>query len=97
MQENPDTELTERQIYRHWANLNEESWKLDHDQLQSAIKVLKAVDGMTIETIPIQVEDGIAALAFAFKEILDDFSKEILEIAMDSTCKLKADLSSKNS
>jgi hypothetical protein len=66
---------------------------LDCDQIQSAIKVLEAVDGMAIEIIPIEIEDGIAALAFSFKDIMDDFGSDILEIAMDSTCELKIDLS----
>lgn len=86
MKKNPNTELTEKQIYAHWANLNQATWRLDDDQVKSAIKVLKRVEGIDVEIIPVHAEDGISTLAFAFKGILDDYGMEVEEIAMDSTC-----------
>jgi hypothetical protein len=32
----PKTELTQKQIYMQWAKVNEGSWWLDDEQLQSA-------------------------------------------------------------
>lgn len=49
---------------------------------------LEAVDGDKIEIIPVQTEDGMTALAFGFKSILDDYGSKMEELAMDSTCKL---------
>jgi len=80
------TELTEKQIYSHWVHLNEAAWRLDDDQVTSARTLLRKLNGEKIEIIPIHQEDGINTIAFAFKDILDDFGDEILEIAMDSTC-----------
>lgn len=84
---NPNTELTEKQIYAHWAHLNEDCWRLDKNQVKSAVKVLEAFDGMVVDIIPILEEAGISTVAFAFREILSDYGNEVLEIAMDSTCK----------
>jgi hypothetical protein len=41
---------------------------------------------MIIENIPMQEEEGISAIAFAFKDIVDEFGDNMQEIAMDSTC-----------
>jgi hypothetical protein len=48
--------------------------------------VLERVDNVDIEIIPVPMEDGISSLAFNFKNILEDYGEEIIEIAMDSTC-----------
>jgi hypothetical protein len=40
-------------------------------------------------------EDGMHAIAFTFKDILDEFGKEITEVAMDSTCKISHPRTSK--
>ena len=39
-----------------------------------------------VDIIPIALEDGIDAVAFTFKGILEDVGKDIVEVAMDSTC-----------
>ena len=83
---NPKTEITQKQVYAHWAHLHEASWRLDNDQVKSALKVLERVDDINIETIAVPREDGISSLAFSFKDILGDYGEEITEIAMDSTC-----------
>jgi hypothetical protein len=49
--------------------------------------VLDSFQGTKIETIPIREEPGIVTMAFAFKEVFDNFGPEVTEIAMDSTCK----------
>ena len=48
--------------------------------------VLEHVDNIDIEIIPVPMEDGISLLTFNFKNILEDYGEEIVEIAMDSTC-----------
>ena len=48
--------------------------------------VLEHEEGLNIEIIPIQTKDGISSLAFSFKNILQDYGEEIVEIAMDSIC-----------
>ena len=48
--------------------------------------VLEHVDNIDIEIIPVPMEDGISLLAFNFKNILEDYREELVEIAMDSTC-----------
>jgi hypothetical protein len=35
------------------------------------------MEGIEVEIIPIRAKDGISMIAFGFKEILDDYSKEI--------------------
>jgi hypothetical protein len=86
LRENPQIELTEKQVYASWAHLNEDSWRLNNEQVKSAQKVLENHNGDAIEIIPVHAEDGISVIAFGFKEIVDDYGKEITEIAMDSTC-----------
>ncbi|KAJ7927677.1 hypothetical protein B0H13DRAFT_1537929, partial [Mycena leptocephala] len=51
---------------------------------------LEKYEDLTIEIIPITAEDGISAIAFAFREILDEYGSEVEEIAMDSTWKTNA-------
>lgn len=41
-----------------------------------------------MEIIPTIREDGINAIAFTFKGVLEDIGSEIIEVAMDSTCTL---------
>ena len=83
---NPQTELTEKQIYTSWAHINENTWRLNDEQVKSAQKILENHEGNKIEIVPIHAEDGISVIAFGFKEIVDDYGKEITKIAMDSTC-----------
>ncbi|KAJ7482135.1 hypothetical protein B0H11DRAFT_2157722 [Mycena galericulata] len=90
LRENPDTELTQKQVYAHWARLNESVWKLDPDQVKSATMLLERLDGEKIEIIPVQKEPGIEAISFSFINILRDFGDQIEEVAMDSTWKTNA-------
>jgi len=48
--------------------------------------VLKRAKDLDIEIISVPTEDGISSLAFSFKNILEDYGQEIVELAMDSTC-----------
>lgn len=48
--------------------------------------VLKRAKDLHIEIISVPTEDGISSLAFSFKNILEDYGEEIIELAMDSTC-----------
>ncbi|KAJ7926657.1 hypothetical protein B0H13DRAFT_1862109 [Mycena leptocephala] len=73
---NPKTELNEKQIYRYWAELNAGAWRLHNDQVQSAISVLEKYEDLAVEIIPITAEDGISAITFAFREILDEYGSK---------------------
>lgn len=66
--------------------MHEATWRLNNNQVKSALEVLTQFDGIDIELIPLHVEDGISTIAFGFKTILDDYETEVQEIAMDSTC-----------
>ena len=79
--------MTEKQVYARWAQLNETKWRLDDDQVLSAIKLLDSKQGREVDIIPTVREDGIDAIAFAFKGVLEEIGEEIVEVAMDSTCK----------
>jgi hypothetical protein len=86
LNEDPNTELTQKQIYACWARLNKDTWHLSNEQVQSAIKVLEACDNTQVEIIPVPNEPNIISLAFAFKEVFTEFGADVQEIAMDSTC-----------
>lgn len=49
--------------------------------------LLEQLKGEEVEIIPITQREGISAIAFTFKEILDGLGNEIEEVLMDSTCK----------
>ena len=87
MHENPNTEVTQIQIYALWSDLNQGAWRLDDDQVKSAQMVLEKMQGTDIEIIPIRTESGLHAIAFGLKEILDGWAEKTEELAMDSTCK----------
>jgi hypothetical protein len=78
--------LTEKQVYACWAHLNEEKWRLDDDQVTSAIKLLELKNGHEVEVIPTDPEDGISSVSFTFKGVLEEVGEDIIEVAMDSTC-----------
>ncbi|KAJ7716012.1 hypothetical protein DFH07DRAFT_974028 [Mycena maculata] len=78
--QNPGTEVTQKQIYALWSELNKGEWRLDNDQVKSAQKILQKMEGTKVEIIPIPSEPGIHAIAFAFKEVLDGWAKETEEL-----------------
>ncbi|KAJ7840580.1 hypothetical protein B0H13DRAFT_1649644 [Mycena leptocephala] len=88
--ENPGTEVTQKQIYALWSELNEGAWRLDDDQVKSAQMILEKLEGTDVEIIPIRAEPGIHAIAFALKEVVDGWAEETEELAMDSTWKTNA-------
>jgi hypothetical protein len=47
---------------------------------------LHAADPKSIKALPITPEDGIFVITFLFNEPLDKYGKDILEVAMNSTC-----------
>ena len=69
--------------------MNEDAWRLDPDQVKSAIDVLSRADDLDVNIIPTHEESGVSIIAFALKEIVDKYGAEVTEIAMDSTCKFK--------
>ena len=74
------------QVYAYWSHINENVWRRAQDQVESTYLGLKAADPKAIEVLPITTEDGISALAFVFKEPLEQYGGKVLEVAMDSTC-----------
>jgi MULE transposase domain len=91
LRKHPKTELTEKQIYAYWAQMNTGVWRLKEDQIESALAILAKVDGVNIDIIPVPAEDGISALAFAFRDALKLYGEQIIEVAMDSTCQAYLD------
>ncbi|KIJ33967.1 hypothetical protein M422DRAFT_182641 [Sphaerobolus stellatus SS14] len=90
LKDEPKTNLTEEQIYIRWSRMNTDRWRLADDQVQSAIKLLETVEGVSVEIIPIKKEDGIHAIGFTLKDALEDWGQEVCELAMDSTWKTNA-------
>ncbi|KAJ6565627.1 hypothetical protein DFH09DRAFT_1473861, partial [Mycena vulgaris] len=88
--QNPTTEVTQKQMYALWSELNEGEWRLDDDQVKSAQMILEKMEGVEVKIIPVRSEAGIHAIAFAFKEILDDWAEKTEELAMDSTWRTNA-------
>jgi hypothetical protein len=86
VKQNPDTDLSQKQIYAYWAHINEDRWRLDDEQLKSARKILETYQGTKIQQIPIQHEDGLTTIAFAFQQVMGEFGPTVTEVAMDSTC-----------
>ncbi|KAK7018772.1 hypothetical protein VNI00_018234 [Paramarasmius palmivorus] len=88
----PGTNLTRKQVYFFWYQLNENLWRLSSNQLESAIKVLEKAceEGVQVEVITTPVEDGISSLAFTFTGVLDEYGENVEELAMDSTWKTNA-------
>ncbi|KAJ7118166.1 hypothetical protein C8R44DRAFT_738117 [Mycena epipterygia] len=50
--------------------------------------ILKKMEGMEVKIIPIHSEAGIHAIAFTFKEILNDWAEKTEELVMDSTWRM---------
>ena len=80
-------EITQNQVYAYWQHINEDSWRLNDEQVESAHAVLAAEHGLTVDIIPINPEDGISVIAFAMKEAVDVYRTQVAEVAMDLTCK----------
>ncbi|KAJ7104672.1 hypothetical protein C8R44DRAFT_640136, partial [Mycena epipterygia] len=45
---------------------------------------------LPLNIIPVTPEDGISAIAFTFREIVDEYGADVEEIALDSTWKTNA-------
>ncbi|KIK55719.1 hypothetical protein GYMLUDRAFT_175166, partial [Collybiopsis luxurians FD-317 M1] len=90
LRRNPNMELTEKQIQAESMRMNENHWRLDNDQVKSALKLLQHFDQEKIEIIPITQCDGASSIAFAFTEILNRVGSKIEEVLMDSTWKTNA-------
>ncbi|KIJ52266.1 hypothetical protein M422DRAFT_156470 [Sphaerobolus stellatus SS14] len=86
----PQNEVTQEQVYSYSLEHNKDVWRLNLDQVKSAIQVLKNTEGENIDMIPTHVEEGISIFAFALKDIVDSFGHDVTEIAMDSTWKTNA-------
>jgi hypothetical protein len=76
------------QVYAYWSHINKNVWQLANDQVESACLGLQAAGPSVIEGVPITIEDDISTIAFLFKENLDRYGEQTLEVAMDSTCGL---------
>jgi hypothetical protein len=65
--------------------VNEHKWKRDPDQFLSAKTILKETQEEDIFLIDIPDEPGMIAIAFGFKESLDNLANQIVCIALDGT------------
>lgn len=74
-------------MYARWSHIGEGSWKTAADEVESARKLLEAVEGVAVENLPIAEEPGRISFACAFKEAVDGWANETAELALDSTCK----------
>ncbi|KAJ3964227.1 hypothetical protein EV361DRAFT_856344 [Lentinula raphanica] len=90
LKQDPETELTEKQVQTEWTRINEDHWRLDQDQVTSASKLLENFDQEKVEIIPITQRKGSSSIAFAFTKILDGIGSDIEEVLMDSTWKTNA-------
>ncbi|CAK5283818.1 unnamed protein product [Mycena citricolor] len=86
----PKTELTEKQVYRCWSDVNQGRWRKADDQVESAKILLQEYKDLTIDIVEINPEPGLSTIAFIFREILDEYGGDVEEIAMDSTWKTNA-------
>jgi len=55
----------QKQVYAHWAKVNQARWRLHDDQVKSAEAVLKSHDNRDISIIPVHAEKGVTVIAFA--------------------------------
>ena len=76
-------EITQNQVYAYSQHINEDSWRLNNEQVESAHAVLAAEHGLTVDVIPIKPKDGISVIAFAMKEAVDVYRAQVAEVAMD--------------
>ncbi|KAJ7272749.1 hypothetical protein B0H12DRAFT_1007797, partial [Mycena haematopus] len=87
--------FTRRSIYTLWARTDREKWKLDDDELESAIKIIERAsaewtgtyEGHPIfraEPIALPAVEGFSAVAFALPSVLQKWGGQIREVAMDS-------------
>lgn len=90
--------FSRRAIYTLWAKTDREKWKIDDDEVESAIKIIKRAsteqtgthDGHPIfraEPIVLPSVEGFSVVAFALPSVLQKWGGQIREIAMDSACK----------
>uniref|UniRef100_A0A0W0FE48 Uncharacterized protein n=1 Tax=Moniliophthora roreri TaxID=221103 RepID=A0A0W0FE48_MONRR len=88
LQDDPETEVSRKQIWKKWTKLSQRQWCLDNNQVLSAIKLVEKCAGDLItKRIRIWQLQGTSSVAFGFKEILDDVNSTTEEIAIDSTWK----------
>ncbi|KAJ3718819.1 hypothetical protein C8R42DRAFT_643879 [Lentinula raphanica] len=85
LKQDPETELTEKQVQTEWMRINKDHWRLDQDQVTLASKLLESFDQEKVEIIPITQRKGSSSIAFAFTKILDGIGSDIEEVLMDST------------
>ncbi|KAJ6614190.1 hypothetical protein B0H10DRAFT_1803925 [Mycena sp. CBHHK59/15] len=87
--------FSRRAIYTLWAKTDREKWKMDDDEVESAIKIIERAsteqtgtyDGHPIfraEPIVLPSVEGFSAVAFALPSVLQKWGGQVREIAMDS-------------
>lgn len=79
--------ITANQVYSQWRELSRAHWHRDKEQITSA-KILLGeyqpdVDLFTLTGLP----DGVEALAWGMKKVIDRLRGKVVEIAIDATCK----------
>jgi len=77
--------ITEKQLHRWWVEFSQHAWKLDENQVQSAIKLINQHN--IVELMFSTIDDQITAIAFGIKELIASVGVNAVEIGMDATCK----------
>ncbi|KZV78080.1 hypothetical protein EXIGLDRAFT_576465, partial [Exidia glandulosa HHB12029] len=85
LKRNPATELEHGQIARLWATENQDKWRLQEDQVESAREIVEEYP----DALPLALEPelGLTSVAFALKECVESLNTGVVELAMDSTWK----------
>lgn len=80
--------VTSQQVYRAWATYSESLWKRAENQLDSARKLLVELEN-DVDILDVMTVDGVVALAWGLRTILNRISEHIVEIAIDATCEFE--------
>jgi hypothetical protein len=71
--------------------ISAESWKLDQDQVRSAIKLIENYENVDIMFN--LTEGGVTAIALSVEEFIGTIGVNAVEIAMDATCEFTCQMS----
>lgn len=78
--------VTSNQIHTAWSRMSETLWKRDKMQLPSA-KILMEEFKDDVDVFDVKPPDGVEQLCWGMKRIGAELRGQIVEIALDATCK----------
>ncbi|CAG8678213.1 23664_t:CDS:2, partial [Gigaspora margarita] len=77
------TNITRKQLYYWWMELSSKLWKMDEDQVQSVLKLVKNYHNVNIM---FNLNDnGITAIALSIDELINLVGTTAVEIGIDAT------------